>query len=98
MRLEFAAALCTIAAFLSTGCVSMVTPAANVVDLDQVDLSRTYKSGRSCQTYVSLFGPFGNASVIHAARNGKISKAMVVDYETRNYLVFEQFCTIVHGE
>ena len=98
MRTLLSAALCATCSFVLTACITMVSPVINTTDLANTNLSYNFKKGQSCQTYVLVFGPFGDASIVAAARNGKISTAKVVDYEIRNYLLASQRCVIVHGE
>jgi hypothetical protein len=56
------------------------------------------KTGKSClDSYISLV-TVGDASVLKAKENGKITKVASVSYKFDNYLVYARYCTIVRGE
>lgn len=81
-----------------TGCTTMRTPVINSTDLQTTDFSKTMKKGESCQLYIlGILGPFGNASVVEAAKNADISKVNVVDEKWSNYIIYSQECVVAHG-
>ena len=90
--------LCLLGAGLA-GCSTLWTPVVNSTDLQTTNFSKPMKQGESCQTYIlGILGPFGNASVVEAAKNGEMSKVNVVDGKTSNYIIFAQNCVVAYGE
>lgn len=82
-----------------TGCVATITPATNVADVQEVDFSQNFKTGKSCASAFLFFGPFGDASVVKAAKKAGISKVSVVEYEHQTFLyLYNTLCAVVHGE
>ena len=82
-----------------TGCATMTTPVVNSIDIKSTDFSKTMKTGEACCTYVLGFiGPFGDASIVQAAQEAKISKVEAVDYKSGWYVLFSRFCVRVYGE
>lgn len=87
-----------IAAVAISGCSTMHTPAGNMTDIKSTDFSKSMKQGKSCATYLfGLIGPFGDSSLVDAAKNGGLSKVEVVDYKDGFYILFSQHCTVAHG-
>ncbi len=87
--------------FLIGGCSIAVSPVVNSVELTNLDFSdaSNLKKSKSCATYLlGLIGPFGDAQVINAVREGNIKKVYSVDYENGFYLLFSQNCVVVYGE
>ena len=83
--------------FGATGCVSTMTPATNTTDIHSVDFSSTFKKGMDCATYVLLFGPFGDASIVNAAKSAGIAKVEIVDYQRKWYPFVNKHCVVVYG-
>ena len=82
-----------------TACSTMETPAVNMIDMKTTDFSKTMKKGESCQNYILGFiGPFGDASVVNAAKDAEISKIEVVDYKYTYFILFSQKCVCVYGQ
>ncbi len=87
--------------FLLGGCSLAISPVVNSVDLTQVDFSnaKNFKKSKSCATFLlGIIGPFGDAQVINAVKEGNIKKVYSVDYENGNYILFSQYCVVVYGE
>ena len=81
------------------GCATMTTPVVNSIDIKTTDFSKTMKTGEACRIYVLGFiGPFGDASIVQAAQEAKISKVEAVDYKSGWYVLFSRFCVRVYGE
>ena len=89
-----------IVSFSLSGCISAFTPITNTADLQKVDLSSNFKEGKSCAWFFlfNLFGPFGDMSVMKAAKESGIKKAEVVDYQIENYLLAARMCAMVYGK
>lgn len=82
-----------------TACASLKTPVSNTVDVGKVDFSKEMKQGNSCQYYLfGLVGPFGDASVVNATKEGGISKIDVVDHKNGWYVLVSQQCVMVYGQ
>jgi hypothetical protein len=65
---------------------------------EHLGFSQSFKTGSDCMTYVlGFFGPFGDASVVNAAKSVGISKVEVVDYQFKWYPFVIQRCVVVHG-
>lgn len=88
-----------LAMFSLAGCATMITPVTNMANVKNVDFSQDMKRGQSCANFILGFiGPFGNASIVEAAKNAQISKVKVVDYKSTWYLVLAQRCVVVYGQ
>jgi hypothetical protein len=81
----------------------MGTPAVNTTNVQNVDFSQSFKKGSDCSTVLLfVFGPFGDTSVVNAAKKAGIKKVEVVDYR-RNWFPFpalpivSRHCVVVHG-
>jgi hypothetical protein len=83
--------------FLS-GCISTVTPLGNTIDIQEVDFTQNFKTGESCALFFLLLGPFGDASIVTAAKQAGIAKASVVDLRSENYMLATRRCAIVYGQ
>lgn len=82
-----------------SGCATMLTPVTNVADLKNADFSQNMKRGQSCANFILGFiGPFGDASIVEAAKDAHISKVKVVDYKSTWYVVLAQRCVVVYGQ
>jgi hypothetical protein len=89
----------SIAVISLAGCMSYVTPFANTVEIDDVDLGSEFKEGKSCGWIVLFwFGPFGDMSVVKAAQDGGIRKAEIIDYRITNYILAQEACAWVYGK
>jgi len=80
------------------GCATMITPATNITDIKSVDFSQNMKKGESCASWVLLFGPFGDASIVQAAKDAGIKKVNVIDYKSALYVFVTKKCVVVYGE
>ncbi|MBI4972509.1 MAG: hypothetical protein HZC16_01685 [Candidatus Omnitrophica bacterium] len=97
-RTMFASAV-GVALLLFAGCAAMTTPVSNTTNLKEVDFSKEMKNGKSCQYYIfGLLGPFGDASVVNAAKDSSLSKVEVVDHKDGWYLLVSQHCVVVYGQ
>jgi hypothetical protein len=90
--------LLIVALFSVCGCVTVMSPAVNNADIEKVDFSKSMKIGQSCQNWYLFFGPFGDASIVEAAKNAGIKKVDVVDYKVAWYVLFSQRCAVVYGQ
>ena len=70
----------------------------NSSNLADVDFTKEFKTGTSCETTVLIFGPFGDSSIVKAAKAGGIKKIDLVEYKRSGYILFSKRCTIVSGE
>ncbi len=87
------------ALLISAGCTTLTTPLSNTTNLKEVDFSKEMKNGKSCQYYIfGLLGPFGDASVVNAAKDSSLSKVEVVDHKDGWYLLVTQHCVVVYGQ
>lgn len=81
-----------------SGCATTQSPVSNVTDLKNADFSQNMKVGQSCANYILGFiGPFGDASIVTAAKNAGLSKVEVVDYKSAWYVLFSQNCVVAYG-
>ena len=88
-----------------SACGTTYSPAANVVNLDNIDFSdvETLKVGKSCSTRILVFGPMGGHRLFDATKDGRIRK---VKYVETSYSAFplplvpliDRKCTIAYGE
>lgn len=87
-----------VALFLLAGCLT-VPPIMNMTDLTKVDFSEVHKfrRGESCTTILLGLIPFGSTRITEAARDARIKTLKVIEYETRNYVFFSQFCVVASG-
>lgn len=85
------------AVFVMTGCSITSNNSGNVSNLDDVDFSKEFKTGEACETTVLIFGPFGDSSVVEAAKSANIKKVELVEYKRNGYVLFSERCAIVHG-
>ena len=69
-----------------------------MVDLKQTNFSKIMKKGESCGTwFLGFIGPFGNPSLVEAAKNGNITTIDAVDEYSSYYILFSQRCKIAYG-
>jgi hypothetical protein len=80
------------------GCVT-VPPILNVTDLTSVDFSKisSFKRGESCTTFLLGILPIGSTRITSAIRDGHIKNVKIMEYETRSYVIVNQFCVIAYG-
>ena len=90
--------LTTLAALAITGCSVNSHNGMNVSNLDNVDFTKEFKTGKACETRFLIFGPFGDASIVKAAKSGGIKKIDLVEYKRTGYIFVANRCAIVHGE
>ncbi len=90
-------ALLILMVFMLTGCATTITPATNIADIQEVDFTQTFKTGKSCVSYFLGFGPFGNISVVEAAKSANIRTVALVEYESKWAVIVSQTCAVVHG-
>lgn len=83
---------------LLSGCSTTVLNTGNQVNLNGVDFKESFKVGEACETRVLIFGPFGSASVVDAAKNAGLSKVEIVEQSYKDYLLIGKRCTKVHGK
>ena len=82
-----------------SACSAHFTPVAHESDLQSIDFgSSRLKKGSACGYTVLFFGPFGNTSIVKAARNGRIRKVQLQEHSATSYILFGQVCTNVYGE
>ncbi len=74
-------------------------PIMNQTSLNEVDFSNVakFKRGESCTTFLLGLIPFGSSRITAAARDGKLKKIYVLEYENRNYILVTQSCLMVYG-
>lgn len=85
-------------AFGLSGCVGTITPTTNVISANGIDASSVRRAGDACSYYIfGLFGPFGDNSVIKAARNAGISKVVYYDQSKEYYVLFGRTCNRAYG-
>lgn len=83
-----------------SGCSISRTPLVNTTDIRNVDFSKVdqMKKGSDCSTtFLFILGPFGEQKITKAAKDAKISKVEVVDYDVTNYILFQRMCVEVYG-
>ena len=94
--LQIAAA--TLVTLAISGCSIVSQNGTNVSNLDNVDFTKEFKTGKACETRILIFGPFGDSSVVKAAKSAGIKKVDLVEYKRSGYILFGKRCTIVYGE
>lgn len=78
-----------------SGCISVSSPLNNINEIDTSDID---KEGVACSYKVfGLIGPFGDNSMIRAAKNGGISRVLYYDISKENYLLFTRRCNRTYG-
>jgi hypothetical protein len=88
---------------LTTGCISVATPAVGVLFTDvawdgDAEGSVGTKEGRACANTILGLIATGDASIAAAARAGGITNVTRVDRHTTNLLgLMGEYCTIVGG-
>ena len=99
MRKSLTALLLAIV-FATSGCISTLTPHANISEIDDVDMTSNFKEGESCAWWLlfNLIGPFGDMSVVKASRDAGIRKVQVVDTKIESYLIVSKICAHVYGK
>jgi PBP1b-binding outer membrane lipoprotein LpoB len=70
------------------GCVRVVTPVANSIDITNADFSKATKTGKDCFTNFLWF-TFGSNDISKAMDDGGITKVIYVSQENA--------CLVVHG-
>lgn len=89
--------LAGLSAFALSGCVSQHTPVSNTVaDLNNLDLTKSYRMGEDCITNFLIFT--GTADAVTAAKNAGITKVAYVNQEFSYFLLFSTHCVQVYGE
>lgn len=79
------------------GCASY-SPVVNTTDVRNVDFSKPMKKGEACYMYFfGSIGPFGDASIVNAAKDAGIAKVEVADYAVRWGGIVVSYCVVVHG-
>jgi hypothetical protein len=53
--------------------------------------------GEACSRYILFIPLSNNESIYEAAKNGVISEISTVDRETFVSIIYNSFCTVVHG-
>jgi len=67
-------------------------------DIASVDMLQDFKVGKSCLSSFYILPPYGDASIVAAARAGGISRVAVVEREITQTIISYSVCTIVHGQ
>jgi hypothetical protein len=95
LKLLFVSAL-----FTMVSCATTTSYVINNSDLSKVDFSKVAnaKTGKSCAKWYFIFGPFGDRSLVNAAKNGGISRVDVVDYSIENGFFTHSRCIVAYGE
>lgn len=84
--------------FALSGCATTVTPTTNVVGTNGIDTSHVRRAGNACSYYLlGLFGPFGDNSVMRAAKDNGMSKVLYYDQSREYYFLFGRICNRVYG-
>lgn len=87
-----------LAAVIMSGCSTTPLNTFNQNNFDKVDFTSDFKKGEACENHFLLFGPFGSASVMDAAKSANIKKVEVVEQEFASYIIFSTRCTYVYGK
>ncbi|MFA9461698.1 TRL domain-containing protein [Thiohalorhabdus sp. Cl-TMA] len=88
-----------VAGLAITGCSTKTSPVVNTNNFQTTDFSKEFQKGKACANYLLGFiGPFGDASLVEAAKNGNISNVEVVDYRWSYYVLLGQDCVIAYGD
>ena len=99
MKMVVRTAVAGMAALALTGCSTKVTPVVNSADIQKTDFSQEFQKGQACANYLfGIIGPFGDASLVEAAKNGGISKVEAVDYKSAYYVLLSKQCVVAHGK
>lgn len=78
-----------------TACTGVRTPSINLTPIDAAHITR---KSESCSYYLLGFiGPFGDNSLIDAARGGKMSKVLYYDSSYEYYVLFGRTCNRAYG-
>ena len=56
-----------------------------------------FHKGEDCTTLILGIIPFGTTRLVNAVRDGNMNRVWVVDYEQRNFILFQQICVTVYG-
>lgn len=83
-----------------SGCSATHAPSLHTIEIKDVDFSKAdqIKEGKSCG--VSLFGligPFGDAKLVDAIKDGNISKVVSYDVNYRHFILFSRSCFRAYG-
>ena len=72
----------------------------NISEIDDVDMTSSFKEGESCAWWLgfNLIGPFGDMSVVKAAKDAGIRKVEVVDQRIESYIIVSRVCAHVYGK
>ena len=95
-KIACGAVLLATAVFMS-GCVGMVSPAANNVPINPVEIAKSTRIGDSCAQFILGMGPIGNMSIKDVLAQHKVSKVDLIEYEINNYVLVQKVCVIVYG-
>ncbi len=84
----------------TSGCISTITPHANISDINEVDMTSNFKEGESCAWWLffNLLGPFGDMSVVKAAQSAGIREVEIVDNRIESYIIVSRICAQVYGK
>jgi hypothetical protein len=84
--------------FALSGCAGTITPTTNVVGTSGIDTSHVRRAGNACSYYLLGFiGPFGDNSVMRAAKDNGLSKVLYYDQSREYYFLFGRICNRVYG-
>ena len=96
---KLAIIMISLAALATTACSMRYTPVIHESNLQNVDFgSGRLRKGSACSSWILFFGPFGDNSIVKAAQNGRIRKAMIQEERAENYILFSRYCTDLYGE
>jgi hypothetical protein len=99
MRIAKGFVLGAITAACLSGCIGTITPAANNVPINPVEIEKSTRVGESCSQFIFGMGPIGNSSMTirEVLDHRKITKVDLIEYEIHNYLIFQKLCLVVYG-
>lgn len=95
MKLKVVLAL--VVALFVTGCASTHAPMGNMVNLENTDFSKPMKEGKACAKYILFFGPFGQESIVEAAKSAQIKKVEAAEYRVESGFLVTNRCAVVYG-
>ena len=103
MRLSVVALILAVGLAFSTGCVQSPTGPGLIYmnvkgPLGPAGGTGTSRKGKACARVVLALFAWGDASLETAKRDGAITQVTTIDHESKNFLGFGSFCTIVYGE
>ena len=103
MRLSIVAMILAVGLVFGTGCVQSPTGPGLIYmnvkgPLGPAGGTGTSRKGKACARVVLALFAWGDASLETAKRDGAITEVTTIDHESKNFIGFGSFCTIVYGE